>query len=509
MRSKKAIINIISSLMLQAVSVICGFIVPRLIIGTFGSSVNGLLTSITQFLAYITLLESGFGPVVKAIMYKPIANKDKNEIERILKASEKFFRTISYIFIAYIIILCFVLPMIVSNEFDKLFSLSLVIIISVSTFAEYYFGMTYKLYLQAEQKTYITSIIQIGTTILNTIMIVLLIYFGSSIQVVKLVSAIIFVLRPIIQNLYVKKKYNISLKNTDDNYKIKQKWDGLSQHIAAVIHNNTDVVVLTIFTTVTEVSVYSVYLLIVTGIKNLVQALKNGVDASFGDMIAKGEKEQLNKSFKVYEVFYFTLITIVYSCTLMLILPFINVYTNGITDANYYRPTFACLLVLAEFMWTIRLPYSSITLAAGHFKETMKGAWLESIVNIVLSVILVFKYGIVGVAIGTLVAMIIRTIEFMYHTSKYILDRSIWYTFKRLIIIAIEVIIVVIISSLIPSINITSYITWAMQAVIIAVIASIVVITINCLIYKDDVKGILNIIKRILKRDGKAKGENI
>lgn len=498
MRSKKAIINIISSLILQVVTVICGFIVPRLIIKSFGSSVNGLVTSITQFLAYITLLESGFGPVVKSILYKPIANKNKEEIEKILKASEKFFRTISYIFIAYIGILCCVLPFVVSEEFDKLYTLSLVAIISISTFAEYYFGMTYKLYLQAEQKTYITSFIQIGTTILNTIMIVLLIYFGSSIQIVKLASAVIFVFRPIMQNLYVKKKYNINLKNVNEEYKIKQKWNGLAQHIASVIHNNTDAVVLTLFANTIEVSVYSIYLLVVNGIKKLVQAFTGGIDASFGDMLAKNEKENLNRSFKTYELFYFTLITIIYSCTLLLILPFVKVYTNGITDANYYRPIFAYLLVISEFMWTIRLPYSSITLAAGHFKETMKGAWVECGVNIVLSVILVFKYGIVGVAIGTLVAMIIRTIEFMYHTSKYILERSCWYTFKRLIIIAIEVIIIVIICNLIPNINITNYITWALQAVIIAVISSVIVITINCLIYKDDVKGLINLIKRII-----------
>lgn len=500
MRSKKAIINIISSLILQLVTVICGFIVPRLIIKSFGSNVNGLITAITQFLAYITLLESGFGPVVKSILYKPIANKDKNEIERILKASEKFFRTISYIFIAYIIGLCFALPTIVSSEFNVWYTLSLVIIISISTFAEYYFGMTYRLYLQAEQKTYITSSIQIGTTILNTIMIVLLIYFGANIQVVKLFSAIIFVFRPILQNIYVKKKYNINLKNVDADYKIKQKWDGLAQHIASVIHNNTDVVVLTIFTNTIEVSVYSVYLLVVNGVKNLVQAFTGGVDASFGDMIAKGEKQALNNSFKVYELFYFTLTTITFIATLLLILPFVSVYTNGITDANYYRPIFAYLIVLAEFMWTIRLPYSSITLVAGHFKETMKGAWVESGLNIVLSVILVFKFGIIGVAIGTLVAMMVRTIEFMYHTSKYILERNIWYTFKRLLVIAIEVILVVIITNLIPSIIVTNYITWAIQAVIIAVIASILVITINCIVYKTDVKGVINIIKRIIFR---------
>ena len=90
MRSKKAIINILTSLLLQIVVLVCGFIVPKLIITNFGSNVNGLVASITQFLAYITLLESGFGPVVKAALYKPIANRDKKQIENILKASEKF-----------------------------------------------------------------------------------------------------------------------------------------------------------------------------------------------------------------------------------------------------------------------------------------------------------------------------------------------------------------------------------------------------------------------------------
>lgn len=500
MRSKKAIINIISSLALQFVTVICGFIVPRLIIQSFGSSTNGLIASITQFLAYITLLESGFGPVVKSILYKPIANKDKTKIEEILKASEKFFRTISYIFIAYIVILCALLPFVLSKEFNVLYTLSLVLIISISTFAEYYFGMTYRLYLQAEQKTYIISLIQISTLIINTIMVVLLIHLNANIQIVKLVSASIFVFRPILQNIYVKKKYNINLKDAKSDYKIKQKWDGLAQHIAAVVHSNTDVVILTLFANTVEVSVYSVYLMVVSGIKNLIQALTGGVDASFGDMIAKGEKENLNRSFKTYEGFYFTLSTIICTATLFLILPFVSVYTKGITDADYIRPVFSYLIVIAEFMWVIRLPYSSITLAAGHFKETRKGAWVEAISNIGISLILVWKFGIIGVAIGTLVAMFIRTIEFMYHTSKYILDRSVWYTFKRLIVITAEVLIIAVIVWLIPNVEVTNYLTWVLQAIIVAVISSIVVVTINCVIYKENVKNVIGIIKNILRR---------
>ena len=507
MRSKKAILNIISSLMLQITILICGFIVPKVIITNFGSNVNGLVSSITQFLAYITLLEAGMGPVVKSALYGPIAKKDKKQIENILKAAEKFFRVIAAIFIVYLIGLSFVYPLIVKAEFDFMYTMSLVVIISISTLAEYYFGMVYKLYLQAEQKTYVTSVIQIIGYILNTIAVIVLVNAKANIQLVKLVGGFIFVLRPIAQNIYVKKKYNINLREADKDYQLKQKWDGLAQHIAAVVHNNTDITIVTIFSEIAEVSVYSVYMLVIRGIKSIIQAFTGGVDASFGDMIAKGEQKQLNKSFKTYELFYYTITTIAYTCTIILIVPFIAVYTFGITDANYIRPLFAILLVLAEFVWAIRLPYSSITLAAGHFKETQKGAWVEAISNIVISLILVWKYGIVGVAIGTLVAMLIRTVEFVYHTNKYILERKQSESTIRFGIIAIQLIVVALLSKLLPTYEFTNYLIWIKYACMILVLTLIIVLPINLIVYRKDAKDLLEILKDNLLEFGGKNGE--
>ena len=503
MRSKKAIKNIITSVLQQIISFVCGLIVPRSIIMAFGSSVNGLISSITQFLSYISLLEAGIGPVIKAALYKPIAKKDKYEIEKILKSSQRFFRVISGIFIIYLIILCFVYPLIVANQFDFWFTMSLIIIISISTFAEYFFGMVYKLYIQAEQKTYITSVIQTGTIILNAIMIIVLIKFNASIQIVKLASAFVFVLRPIIQNIYVKKKYNINLKEVKEKYTLKQKWDGLAQHIAAVVHSSTDIAVLTVFTNTAEVSVYTVYLSIINGVKNTVQAFTGGIDASFGDMIVRREKENLNKSFKTYELFYYTLITIVYIVTMILILPFVSVYTRGITDINYYRPTFAILIIVAELFWSIRLPYSSITLAAGHFKETRKGAWLEAFLNLSISVILVFKFGMIGVAIGTLIAMLVRTVEFIYHSSKYILERKIWDSAKRMILLLVETILLVPIGMFMCNrYNVDSYISWVIMAIIVTISVGLVVIIVNSIIYKKDVKSLIEMLKRNFFKKG-------
>ncbi|MBQ3415914.1 MAG: polysaccharide biosynthesis C-terminal domain-containing protein [Clostridia bacterium] len=486
MRKKKAIINVIAAVVLQIITIICGFIVPKLIITNFGSNVNGLLNSIVQFLAYITLLESGFGPVVKSILYKPIANKNKDEIQRILKTTEKFFKKIAAIFLIYIVGLCIFLPFTLSKEFDTGFTLSLVIIIAISTFAEYYFGMTYKIYLQSEQKNYVISIVHAITLILNTITVIILIKLGANIQIIKLFSSIIFILRPVLINIYVKKKFNINLKGADENYKIKQKWDGLAQHIAYVVHTNTDVVLLTLCCkNISEVSVYSVYLMVINKIKDIVKSFTGGIDATFGDMIAKEEKKSLKKNFEKYEVIYLTIATILFSTTMFLIIPFVSVYTKEIKDVNYIRPVFAYIIVIAEFISTIRQPYNDLVKTAGHFKETQIGAWIETISNILISVILVWNFGIIGVAIGTLIAMTIRTIEFIYHCSKYILNRSIWNTLKKILVIIFELLIITIIMNLIPNIQILNYYNWIIQGIIVFSISSIVVLCINFFLYKD------------------------
>ena len=503
MRSKKALYNIGTNLLVQLIVILYGFIVPKIIIQLYGSNVNGLVLSITQFLGYITLLESGIGPVIKSTLYKPIAQKNQKDIANILRASEKFFRTIAAIFLVYLIILAFLYPFLVSNSFDYFFAFSLVIIISISTFAEYFFGMTYKLYLQAEQKNYVISLIQLFTYIACILVIIVLVHFSVSIQMLKLVSGLIFIARPICQNLYVKRKYNINLKEADVNYKLKNKWDGLAQHIASVIHNNTDITVLTLFGNLIYVSIYSVYNMVLKGIKSLIQAFTGGIDSSFGDMLAKKEYENLNKKFNVYEVLYYNVITVFYTCTLILILPFIKVYAFGITDANYIRPLFAFLIVMSEFTWALRCPYSSLTLAAGHFKQTQRGAWIEAFLNIIISVALVIKFGLVGVAVGTLVAMIYRTCEYIYYANKNILKRNVQNSIKKILSVGIETAIIICISKLITSNFVNSYVTWIIYALIIFLISIAIVLLFDIIFYRKEIVNFKNILKQVLGKKEK------
>lgn len=484
---KKTVKNILSSIFYQFIYLLCGLLIPRILIDGYGSNTYALITSITQFLAYITLLESGIGVVVKSLFYKAIAKNDQKEIVSIFKSCQKFFNKILIVFIIYIITLCILYPYTsAASGFDKIFTISLILIISLSTFFEYFFGMTYKLFLQSDQKSYIISYIQIITYVINTFIIILLVNLKADIRIVKLSSSIIFVLRPIIQNIYVKWKYKFNYEKFDKDYKISNKYDGLSQHVAGIINSNSDIVLLSLFTNISNVAIYSIYNMIISNIKSFINSFTVGTDAAFGSLYAKREIDKLNEFFNLYESFYLIVISIIYSSTFILIIPFINIYTKGINDLNYINIPFAFIIVLANYVHSIKNPYNSLAYDVGKFKETKKGAWVEAIINVSLSLIFVFKFGLVGVLVGTLCSVIYRCLDFIIFISKNILNRGIFQSLKKIILAIFQTLFLYFISNLVNFSYITGYVQWMITAIVIFVVVSLFILLISYPFYKKE-----------------------
>ncbi|MBP3208712.1 MAG: sugar isomerase, partial [Oscillospiraceae bacterium] len=115
---KKLKYNTISSLVFEIVTIICGFILPRLIIGQYGSAVNGLVNSITQFIGIITFLDFGVGKVVQSALYKPLAENDTKKISEVVASARKFFHRIAMIMALYVCVLLVVYPYHSGNHFS-------------------------------------------------------------------------------------------------------------------------------------------------------------------------------------------------------------------------------------------------------------------------------------------------------------------------------------------------------------------------------------------------------
>lgn len=499
-RAKKAKLNISTSLISQFVILLCGLVVPRLMIKAFGSEAYGATTSIAQFLAYISLLEGGIGGVARAALYKPLAQNNIELISAVVSEIKRFFRIISYIFLAYVVVLAISFKSISDIEsLNWISTFLLVLVISISTFAQYFIGISYAVLFQAAQKTYVTNFVQIITTVLNTVLVILLIFCDCNLILVKLVSSCVFVLRPIIMWLIVKKDYKLVAVKQKNSGLLSQKWVGLGQHIAYFLHTNTDVAVLTVFANVLLVAVYSVYNMIVANIQNFAMSFLSGMEALFGDMLAKKEFKLLQKVFGFYETLISVISVFLFSVTAVLIVPFVKLYTQGITDADYIAPKFAMLLILSALVHCLRMPYHSVVIAAGHFKQTQIAAYGEAAINILLSIVLVIKFSLIGVAIGTLVATVFRFLFYVYYLSKNIFNRSMLLFAKRTVVNAGTFCISFYLGyRALSYFEILSYIDWAKVAILVSLIAACIVLLSNFIFYSSD---IVNIAKKTVRKN--------
>ena len=494
-RGKKLALNTITSLGLQVVSVICGFILPRLILESFGSDVNGLVNSITQFLGVITLLDLGVGAVVQSALYKPLADNNTNMISKIYVSANKFFRRLAEILLVYVVLLMIFYPMLVNKSFGHMYTALLIAAICISSFAQYYFGIVNSLLLNADQRGYIQYVAQIITLILNTFACYIIIKLGASIQIVKLTTSLIFLLRPLFLVFYVKKHYSIDPKITYTDEPIKQKWNGMAQHFASYVLNGTDNIVLTMFSTLGNVSIYSVYNVVIIGVKNALLSVTNGFQSLIGEMLAKKETMKLNAFFGFVEWFLHTGTTLDFGCTGVLIVDFVRVYTYGINDADYIQPLFAVLITIANAGHCLRLPYNILILAAGHYKQTQSNYIIAMILNIVVSIATVKMWGLVGVAIGTLIAMAYQTVWMAKYDSKNIICWPFKNFLKQCGIDAITVIIASLATFKIPMLSV-SYVSWFLLAIEVFGIWLIISIVINTIFYRERVLSIFIRVKR-------------
>ena len=498
-RSKKGFLNMSSHLLDQAVTAICGFIVPKLVLESFGSEVNGMVSSITQFLGIIALMESGFGSVAKTAFYKPLAYKDKEGISGVFNATESFFRRIALIFAGYCILLAVVFPFIKESSFDYIFVSSLVLILGIKSFMQYYFGVSYTLMFNADQCGYVSGFLQVVAIILNAIITVILLNLGAGVHVVKLVSAFVFIIKPFVMNFYGRKKYEINRKLPKDKTSLSQKWDNLGQSIALYIHTKTDAMLITVFLNFAEVSVYSVYSLVTTSLSAIITSISSGFVSGLGNMYAKGEKENFDKVFSLYEFVNTTITFLFYTIAFIVVLPFVKVYTANITDVDYIRPLFAGIIIVAELLYCLRLPYYYMITNARHFKQIKKGAYVEAGLNIVLSLILINFMGITGLVIGTSVAMLFRTTQIILYCSKHIIKRNPFVALKRVVVNLAGAAASVAVSKLI-SFETADFIDLFIYAVIIGSISLAFLGLFNLIFFTKDVKLMFKKVRSVVRR---------
>ena len=160
MRSKLAFKNMAANLFLQVIVFLSGIILPRFILEAYGSSINGMITSVNQFLMYLGLAEAGVGTATVVALYNPLALKRTDEVNGILSASRRFYNRSGMLFLGLVLVLVYVYPFLISRQLDTGLVRGMVFVLASSTLVDYFFLGKYRALLMANQEGYVVALIQ-------------------------------------------------------------------------------------------------------------------------------------------------------------------------------------------------------------------------------------------------------------------------------------------------------------------------------------------------------------
>ena len=504
MRSKLAFKNMVANLFLQVVVFLSGIILPRFILEAYGSSINGMITSVNQFLTYLGLAEAGVGTATVVALYNPLALKKTDEVNSILSASRRFYNRSGLLFLGLTAALVYIYPFLISGQLDNSLVRWMIIVLAGSTLVDYFFLGKYRVLLTANQEGYVVALIQAAGTIVNMAVSILLIYAGAGVLPVKAVATGVYMLRLILVKIYAKRRYpDLDFHAEPKESALKQKNAALLHQVVGIIVNNTDTTVLTICLgsrSLLEVSVYGTYMLVVNAVNQLLTSFSNGLTAGFGEVIAKKEDVVLQKSYSAYEYMYMVILFVVITCMGVLILPFIAAYTVNMKDVQYVRPVLGVLFTVIVFLQNVRIPGLTIICAAGHYKETRYQAVLEAVINVTVSLALVWKLGITGVLIGTVCSYGYRSFDIILYNNKYLMKGSGKVSFLRIFRnLLVGGVMTGLGCFLVPQ-SMDSFFSWFLYAAEMGSASAMVIILVNYAAEPQEFKGLAKRVRGILVR---------
>ena len=482
----------------QLAVILTGFLVPRLIIGAYGSEVNGLVSSLTQFIAYFALVEAGISGAAVVMLYKPLADESWSLINKILTAAKRFYQRSGYVFVVLVLLLAVLYPAFGRVTFLSNVEIALLVIALGGKGCIDFFTLSkYRVLLTADRKTWVIQLASALYQILNTVIIALLIEQGCPVVIVYYLSLVAVFARTVILVVYTKRHYRKARFNVnDEGMTLDQRWDVLFLQLLGVVQQGAPIIIATIvLEDYSLVSVFSIYLLISSGLQQLPNFLATGLQASFGELIAKNEKRALKKAYAAYELLTYVTVVVVCACGFVLIMPFVSLYMAGVTDQNYFYPALGFFCVLNVVLYHAKSPQGLLIIAAGHYRETRWRSLAQAIILVVASTVLGIQFGMVGIFAGMCVSNIYRSIDLLFYVPTQITDERISSSVRRLASNAMALVASIVICAQLP-ISANTWFEWFVWAVGALAISGVLVLLVNVIVNKTEFRMIWSKILR-------------
>lgn len=404
-RTTNVIRNAIGGIGGQLFTSIFMFICRTYFIKLLGSTYLGINGLFSNILSMLSLAELGIGPAIVFSMYKPIAENDELHVAKLMNFYKDAYRIVAGVVAVIGVCLLPFLEFLIKDAPD-VENLKLIFALILSNTVVSYFYAYKGSMLNADQKAYVTVIFRnLFAVVQNIAQIIVLIVTGNFIMYL-VTQMITTFFGNLCQAIYVDKKYPFLVKYKNEKIDKQERRDimkrvrGMMMHkVGGFVLNGTDNLVISKFVGIVAVGIYSNYLMIINLIKTIIVQLSGSISASVGNLIASESEEKSYMVFNSTLLVYFWMYSFCTICFWVIFQPFIEWWIGG----EYLLGGGVLLLVLVNFYFTgVQECVNTFTNATGLFWETRHKPIFECVINLVVSIVLAYKFGIAGVFMGTL-----------------------------------------------------------------------------------------------------------
>ncbi|EHK2338409.1 lipopolysaccharide biosynthesis protein [Clostridium perfringens] len=501
MRINNSIKNIITSVLGQFITIGLNFTTRSIFILMLGNEflgINGLFTNIISILA---LAEMGIGSAIIYSLYKPIAEKDYIKIKGLMSFYNSAYKVISLIILIVGVAIIPLIPKIAKSDINNFRLIIIYLLFLCNSVASYLYAYK-KSIIVADQKDYILSIYRnIFKVILNILQVIILIITKNYemfliIQIVVTITENILVAKKVDKMYtFLLNKDNVKLGKKEKNSIIKNVKALLYHKIGGVIVNSTDNILISKFVGITSVGLYSNYYLIIGALNLLIGQSFSALTASVGNLNAVESKEKSYNTYKLILFINFWIAGFSSICLWILFEPFITLW---IGKQYLFKNYIVLIIVINFYILTIRRTTLLYKDSCGLFWNDRYKPIIESVVNIIVSIVLAPKLGISGVFIGTFISTLSSAFWMEpYVLYKYGFNRKVREYFKMFIVYTIIIILVGFSTTIICNTMTGTEIIVFIKKICVCILVPNGLLSI-CFHKKDEFKQVINLIKYIL-----------
>ncbi len=431
MDKKKALLNVIVSIVFKVLLLVSGIIVRRFLIEYVGNEANGLNSLFISIIGFLSVAELGVGVAITYCMYKPIVENNKDKISALYHLFNKL-----YLIIGIIILLCgcIIMPFLRFlaadyNDLDINIYLTFGLVL-VSVIISYIFSSKTSL-INAYKNNYITTTISSVGLLLQYGLQMIVLIIKRSFVIYLICQIIAILLQWIITEIIARKKHSEIIKNkqsidVETKKEVVKNIKALFMHkIGSVLVNTADSIIISAFIGVVILGKYSNYTTIMTAMTGVIMLFFSPLTSIIGHLYVEKDSNSVVKYYNFFHTFNFIIGVVFFLGYYAVIDNLVELcFCSNVDDLVLMKPV-SFIITLNYFIQFMRQATFLFRDATGTFYNDRWKPLFEGLLNVGLSIGFVFLFswlfGDEFAIVGVIVATIITNLTICYIVEPHVL----------------------------------------------------------------------------------------